>query len=72
MQDIETAGTLGSLESLLCEEIAFWRGYIQQHKADGEVAVSERAFDALALAEQKLLLLRTVGVDGVEMNRLVH
>lgn len=68
MQDIEVAGAFGNMESLLCEEIAFWRGYIQQCKTDGDVAVPERAFDALALAEQKLLLLQTMAVDG----HLVH
>lgn len=58
MPDIEIAGALGSMESLLRDEIVFWRDYIQQYKANGDVAVPERAFDALALAEMKLSLVQ--------------
>ncbi len=68
----ETAGAFGSLELALRGEIAFWRDYIQRSKVGGESSVPQRAFDALALAEQKLLLLQTTDVDGIEMDQLVH
>lgn len=76
MSEFETGdkidGALESMELALHGEIAFWKDYIQRGRVGGDASVLQRAFDALALAEQKLALLQTIDVNGIEMDKLVH
>ena len=68
MPEFETkdkvSSAYGSPEQRLCEEIAFWREYIEQCKRSGNGSVPSRSLDALELAEQKLLRLQTTQDNG--------
>ena len=76
MPDFETKDEIteafGSLERLLTEEVAFWRKYIEHCKFYGNGSVPHRSFDALKLAEEKLLRLQTTQDNGNDAKRHVH